>query len=289
MDTIDLKSYKVGFIGGGNMARAIGIPLIKKNILDSQNTWVSAKTKETLRIWEQIDPQHPVNTSLENYDVIINSDIIFLAVKPQVFLTAINSVREESKGRPLTLENKLFISVLVGITLKTLEHELKQFIDPRHPLKIIRTMPNMPLCVGEGVTVYSRNSQVSENDIKILVSMLSHISVVEEIPEYLMNAAGGLTASGPAYAYLIIEALADGAVKNGLPRDMATKFAAQVLIGAGKTVLQTRKNPGQLKDEVCSPGGTTITGIHALEVGAVRASLMNAVEAAVKRSSELGN
>ncbi|XP_057335672.1 uncharacterized protein LOC130674375 [Microplitis mediator] len=286
--TINLQSAKVGFIGGGNMARAIGIALIKKNILNPKNIWISARTRETLQMWNQLTLENPVNTTLNNADIIINSDIIFLAIKPQSLVVAIDDAKKAAEGRNLMLENKLFVSVLAGVTLDTLEKEIQAHLGQQVPLKIIRTMPNTPLSIGEGITVYSRNAQVSESDALPLVKMLSQIGIIEEIPENLINAAGGLAGSGPAYAYLMVEGLADGGVKNGLPRALATKFAAQVLAGAGKMVLQTGKHPGELKDEVCSPGGTTITGMHALETGAVRASLINAVEAAVKRSKELG-
>ncbi|XP_008558815.1 uncharacterized protein LOC103579233 [Microplitis demolitor] len=286
--TINLQSSKVGFIGGGNMARAIGIALIKKNILNPKNIWISARTRETLQMWNELTSENPVNTTLNNADIIINSDIIFLAIKPQSLVVAIDDAKKAAEGRNLMLENKLFVSVLAGVTLDTLEKEIQTHLGSQVPLKIIRTMPNTPLSIGEGITVYSRNAQVSESDALPLVKMLSQIGIIEEIPENLINAAGGLAGSGPAYAYLMVEGLADGGVKNGLPRALATKFAAQVLAGAGKMVLQTGKHPGQLKDEVCSPGGTTITGMHALETGAVRASLINAVEAAVKRSKELG-
>ncbi|KAG8034125.1 hypothetical protein G9C98_004578, partial [Cotesia typhae] len=276
--TINLQSLKVGFIGGGNMARAIVLALIKRT-----------RTRETLQTWNQLTSENPVNTTLNNADIIINSDIIFLAIKPQSLVLAIEDAKKTSEGRNLMLNNKLFVSVLAGVTLDTLEKEIQLHLGQQLPLKIIRTMPNTPLSIGEGITVYSRNAQVSESDALPLVKMLSQIGIIEEIPENLINSAGGLAGSGPAYAYLMVEGLADGAVKTGLPRALATKFAAQVLVGAGKMVLQTEKHPGQLKDEVCSPGGTTITGMHALETGAVRASLMNAVDAAVKdlRSLEL--
>ncbi|CAG5073458.1 Similar to PYCR2: Pyrroline-5-carboxylate reductase 2 (Bos taurus) [Cotesia congregata] len=286
--TINLQSLKVGFIGGGNMARAIGLALIKRNILNPKNVWISARTRETLQNWNQLTSENPVNTTLNNADIIINSDIIFLAIKPQSLVLAIEDAKKTSEGRNLMLNNKLFVSVLAGVTLDTLEKEIQLHLGQQLPLKIIRTMPNTPLSIGEGITVYSRNAQVSESDALPLVKMLSQIGIIEEIPENLINSAGGLAGSGPAYAYLMVEGLADGAVKTGLPRALATKFAAQVLVGAGKMVLQTEKHPGQLKDEVCSPGGTTITGMHALETGAVRASLMNAVDAAVRRSKELG-
>lgn len=154
--------------------------------------------------------------------------------------------------------------------------------DPR----IIRSMPSTPMMVGEGITVYCSRDTTPE-DITTIDTLFSYLGVSKCVPESIINAIGGLSGCGPAYAYLITEALADGAVKMGVPRAMATQFAAQVLVGAGKMVLETGKHPGQLKDEVCSPGGNTITGIHALERGQVRGSIMNAVEAAVSKANEV--
>ncbi|XP_076766864.1 pyrroline 5-carboyxlate reductase isoform X3 [Xylocopa sonorina] len=234
MDTCNLCSTKVGFIGGGNMASAIGAGLIRK------------------------------------------------AMKPHMLDDALDGIRRTMTKTDLEI---IFVSVLVGVTLESLTNKLK-FI-AAYP-KVIRCMPNTPMMVGEGITVYCSMNTTSEDET-VIETLFSYIGVTESVPESLMNAIGGLSGSGPAYAYLVIEALADGAVKMGVPRPIATKFAAQVLVGAGKMVLETGRHPGQLKDEVCSPGGTTITGIHAMECGQVRASMISAVEAAVKKSNELAS
>ncbi|XP_071577612.1 pyrroline-5-carboxylate reductase 1, mitochondrial isoform X2 [Temnothorax nylanderi] len=243
-----LKSIKVGFIGGGNMASAIGAGLIHKGILKADNVWVSGRTDRTHGFWRDLGA-HP---TLKNNEVMCNCDIIFLTVKPHMLDDVLETVVGRKAGEKF--ESKLFVSVLAGVSLDVLYTKLSTIVtSPR----IIRSMPNTPMMVGEGIT------------------------------ESLMNGIGGVSGSGPAFAYLVIEALADGAVRMGVPRPMATKFAAQVLVGAGKMVLETGRHPGQLKDEVCSPGGTTITGIHAMEVGGVRGSIMNAVEAAVNKTNEL--
>nr|XP_033332377.1 pyrroline-5-carboxylate reductase [Megalopta genalis] len=268
---------KIGFIGGGNMASAIGKPLIKKGIVNPNNVWVSARTNRTLGFWSDIG----THTTLKNGEVFDNCDVIFLAMKPHMLDDALEGIK-------LTMDrtrNPLFVSVLVGISLDTLTYKLKDIVE--HP-RIIRCLPNTPLMISEGITVYCSTNTTNEDE-KMIHTLFSHIGVAESISESLMNAVGGLSGSGPAYAYLVIEALSDGAVKMGVPRNMATKFAAQVLVGAGKMVLETGKHPGQLKDEVCSTGGTTITGVHAMECGRVRASMMNAVEAAVKKSNELSS
>ncbi|KOC60524.1 Pyrroline-5-carboxylate reductase 2 [Habropoda laboriosa] len=279
MNKCDLMSTKVGFIGGGNMASAIGAGLIRKGILNPDNVWVSARTNRTLGFWNDLG----AHATLKNGEVVDNCDIIFLAVKPHMLDNAL-------EGMVLTMTKKashllLFVSVLVGVTLDTLANKLKSIVASP---KIVRCMPNTPMMVGEGITVYCAMN-ITDQDETIIETLFSYIGVIEYVPESLMNAIGGLSGSGPAYAYLVIEALADGAVKMGVPRPMATKFAAQVLVGAGKMVLETGRHPGQLKDEVCSPGGTTITGVHAMECGQVRASMMNAVEAAVRKSNELAS
>ncbi|XP_076766862.1 pyrroline 5-carboyxlate reductase isoform X1 [Xylocopa sonorina] len=278
MDTCNLCSTKVGFIGGGNMASAIGAGLIRKGILNPKNVWVSARTNRTLAFWNDLG----AHATLKNGEVVDNCEIVFLAMKPHMLDDALDGIRRTMTKTDLEI---IFVSVLVGVTLESLTNKLK-FI-AAYP-KVIRCMPNTPMMVGEGITVYCSMNTTSEDET-VIETLFSYIGVTESVPESLMNAIGGLSGSGPAYAYLVIEALADGAVKMGVPRPIATKFAAQVLVGAGKMVLETGRHPGQLKDEVCSPGGTTITGIHAMECGQVRASMISAVEAAVKKSNELAS
>ncbi|XP_029160873.1 pyrroline-5-carboxylate reductase [Nylanderia fulva] len=269
-----LKSIKVGFIGGGNMASAIGAGLIHKGILNPDNVWVSGRTDRMHGFWKDLGT-HP---TLDNDDVVINCDIIFLTVKPLMLDDAVTTI-----GRKVTHKNKLFISVLAGVSLETLHTKLSAVtLSPR----IIRSMPNTPMMVGEGVTVYCSNN-AEPKDMELVDTLFSYIGMSQSVPESLINAIGGLSGCGPAFAYLIIEALADGGVRMGVPRPLATKFAAQVLVGAGKMVIETGRHPGQLKDEVCSPAGTSIAGVHAMEAGGVRGSMMNAVEAAVNRSNEL--
>ncbi|XP_032682096.1 pyrroline-5-carboxylate reductase 1, mitochondrial isoform X2 [Odontomachus brunneus] len=276
MEEQQLKSVKVGFIGGGNMASAIGAGLINKD-----KCWVSTHTDRMHSFWQQLGA-HP---TLNNCEVLDNCDVVFLAIKPHMLDDVIVNitVRQSDHGSKIKYKGKLFISVLAGVTLDVLQNKLELIADfPR----IVRSVPNTPLMVGEGITVYC-SQNTTPQDLKMIDTLFSHIGICENVPESLMNAIGGLSGCAPAFAYLIIEALSDGAVRMGVPRLMATKFAAQVLVGAGKMVLETGRHPGQLKDEVCSPGGTTIAGVHAMEVGGVRGSMINAVQAAVKRTSEL--
>ncbi|XP_011500141.1 PREDICTED: pyrroline-5-carboxylate reductase 1, mitochondrial [Ceratosolen solmsi marchali] len=270
-----LLDKTVGFIGGGNMAQAIGIGLIKKNALKPNNIWASSNTEKTLSVWKD----YGMNATLHNYEVIEHCDIIFLSVKPHILNEALQTCKSPSG----VFKGKLYISVIVGISLNVLEEKLSKIDE--NP-KIVRSMPNTPMMVSEGITVYCC-SNVPEAEEKIVKTLFSLLGMCEKISESLINSAGGLTGSGPAYLYTVIEALADGVVKKGVPRELATKFAAQVLVGAGKMVLKTEKHPGQLKDEVCSPNGSTIAGISEIERGGVRSSMINAVEAAVNKSDEL--
>lgn len=273
-----LKSIKVGFIGGGNMASAIGAGLIHKGILNPDNVWVSGRTDRTHSFWKELGA-HP---TLKNNEVANNCNIIFLTVKPHMLDDALNTILEKKAEK---FENKLFISVLVGVSLEILHTKLSAVVtSPR----IIRSMPNTPMMVGEGITVYcSKNAE--PKDLELVDTLFSYIGISQSVPENTINAIGSLSGCGPAFAYLIIESLADGGVRMGVPRPMATKFAAQVLIGAGKMVLETGRHPGQLKDEVCSPGGNSIAGVHAMEKGGVRGSMMNAVEAAANKANELAS
>lgn len=268
---MDIKTLKIGFIGGGNMARAIGGSLLKNKTVEPNNVWVSAQTERTFPFWRSLN----ANVTLDNNKVLNVCDVIIFAVKPQM----LNDVVDDMN---CTLgEEKLVISLMAGITIDSLITKCRLF-----SCRVIRAMPNTPISVGHGVTVYCGRNTTTYDD-EVMEKIFAQSSTVEKVAESLINAIGGLTGCGPAYAYLMIEALSDGATRMGVPRSLATKFAASVLVGAGKMVLETGQHPGQLKDEVCSPGGSTIAGIHAMEEGKVRAALMNAVAAATKRSEEL--
>lgn len=272
----ELNRIKVGFIGGGNMASAIGAGLINKGVLDPKNVWVSSLTDRTHSFWKELG----ACPTLINSEVVSNCEIIFLTVKPFMLDDALSTMQNKSGGK---FKNKLFVSVLAGVPLEILENKLSAIASsPR----IIRSIPNTPLMVGEGIIAYCSGNANSE-DLRLIDAMFSYIGTSQIVTENLMNSISGLAGCGPAFAYLIIEALADGGVRMGVPRPMATKFAAQVLVGAGKMVLETGRHPGQLKDEVCSPGGTSIAGVHAMETRGVRGSIMNAVEASVNKTNEL--
>jgi len=270
---------KLGFIGGGNMAKAICEGMVRKGLAQYSQIHVSGPRLESLHDWKV----RGAHVTTNNGYVVDEANVIFLTVKPHVLPEAVASIFKTYT--PSKAANKLFISVIAGVTLEALENTLSDLEGSR----IIRTMPNTPLLVGEGCTVYCPGQQATEADIALVKSIFEVSGVCQLVPESMINAVCALAGSGPAYIYLIIEALSDGGVKMGIPRAMATKFAAQTVLGSAKMVLETGKHTGALKDETASPGGTTIAGLHALERGGVRAALMDAIEAAVHRCSELAH
>lgn len=211
-----------------------------------------------------------------NADVARQSNVIFLAVKPQQMTQVLADLRD------VVRPDHLIISIAAGISLKTIAAGLGQ------NSRLIRVMPNTPCLVGCGASAFSRGEFASTQDAALVQRLLSNVGFAVEVPEKLLDAVTGLSGSGPAYVYQIIEALSDGGVRMGLPRDSATKLAAQTVLGAAQMVLSTGQHPASLKDAVTSPGGTTIAGLHALERGGLRGTLMNAVEAATERSRQLG-
>ena len=211
-----------------------------------------------------------------NADVVKASDIVILAVKPQQMaglLSEINSV--------VTAEH-LVVSIAAGIPLATLSSALGE------ERRVVRVMPNTPCLVGAGALAFARGGGATPEDARLVEQLLSTVGIAFEVSEGLLDAVTGLSGSGPAYIFQVIEALSDGGVRMGLPRDIATRLTAQTVFGAAKMVLETGEHPGVLKDAVASPGGTTIAGLQALENGGLRGCLMNAVQAATQRSRELG-
>ncbi|XP_054734283.1 uncharacterized protein LOC129241795 [Anastrepha obliqua] len=270
---------KIGFIGGGNMAFAIGSGLITREFVKTSQVLVSGPNIENLARWRDIG----ITTTDNNCEVLDKADIIFICVKPHILTPMATHLR----GMYTTTakdKDKLFVSVLAGVNLKTLEEKFS-FVDG---LKMIRTMPNTPMQIGEGITVYTPGSYVKQQDLEKLHLMLNSLGIAQQVPEAMIDSVTGVAGCGPAFVYTIIEALADGGVKQGVPRQMALQFAAQMLLGSAKMVMLSGKHPAVLRDEVCSPGGATIVGVHELEKGNLRATLINAVEKSSQRAAELG-
>jgi pyrroline-5-carboxylate reductase len=214
-------------------------------------------------------------TTDDNLAVARESDAVLLAVKPQQMA----AVAGQLSGR---LDGKLVISIAAGVRLATLAGWLGP--GPR----LVRVMPNTPCLVGQGACGYSLGETATADDARTVEQLLAAVGKAHLVDEKLLDAVTGLSGSGPAFVYVIVEALSDGGVRMGLPRPVATALAAQTVLGAAQMVLSTGAHPGVLKDQVASPGGTTIAGLQALEAGGVRAALMNAVEAATRRAAELG-
>ena len=208
--------------------------------------------------------------------LVADSDIIFLAVKPNQIKQLATSVVEKIDS------SKLIVSIAAGVPLARLAEWFGE------KTKLVRVMPNTPCLVGEGAGAFCAAETVSEDEVALVEKLLAAGGTFFRVGEKLLDAVTGLSGCGSAYAFLMIEALSDGGVRMGLPRDMATKLAAQTLAGASAMVLETGQHPGELKDQVTSPGGATIAGIHALETGGLRGTLIEAVRAATVRSSELG-
>ncbi|XP_050696147.1 pyrroline-5-carboxylate reductase 3-like isoform X2 [Eriocheir sinensis] len=266
----------LGFIGIGNMAQALLTAFLKKGLVDPQLAIASAPSDRNL---DKIRPLG-VKTTHNNNEVVSSSDLVFLCVKPHLLGPVLADLQPLQDGH-----SPLFVSVVTGVCLEDLEEMLGSVVEnPR----VVRSMPNTPSTVGLGCCLYVRGTHTTEADAEATNSLLSSVGMSAEIPEYQMDAACGLAGSGPAYIYAAIEALADGGVKMGLPRQLAQTLAAQTVKGAASMVLETGKHPGQLKDEVCSPSGTTIAAMHTLEKHGFRNCLISAVEASALRAKELG-
>lgn len=260
---------KIGFIGCGNMATAIIKGIIRKQIIDAENIIASAKTKATL---DRVQKELGVKVSTDNLEVTENSDILVLAVKPQYYPEVIAQIKD------VVRKEQIVISIAPGKTLDWLQEQFEGGV------RLVRTMPNTPALVGEGMTGACRNEYVTDEDYATVLQILGSFGEVETIPENLMDVCVSVSGSSPAYIYILIEAMADGAVADGMPRAQAYKFAAQSVLGSAKMVLETGKHPGELKDQVCSPGGTTIEAVRILEEKGFRSSVIEAMKACVRKT-----
>jgi pyrroline-5-carboxylate reductase len=267
-----LKDKIIGFIGGGNMAEAL-IKGLHAGCVPANDMIVSEPVGERREI---LQTRYGIRTVTDNLAVAEASDILIIAVKPQ----AASPVLTELAGaiRPGTL----LISIMAGVKSAAIE----AFFPSK--LKVVRVMPNTPALVLEGATAVSAGTHADSTDLSLARRIFELVGKVYTVDEKLMDAVTGLSGSGPAYVLTIIEALSDAGVKNGLPRDVATGLAAQTLFGTARLLLETHEHPAVLREKVTSPGGTTIAGQQALEKGGLRAALMDAVDAAVARSRELG-
>ena len=272
--TLNDRNRKIGFIGAGQMATALAAGFVRSAGIPAENI-LAADAYPAAR--ENFTAKTGVRAVENNLEVVRTCDVLFLAVKPQVLAGVLTEL-----GPELTPE-KCVVSVVAGVTLETLEESLGAVT------RIFRVMPNTPCLVGQGAVAFCPTDAVTQADVELVSLLLRSVARCFLVRETLMDAVTGLSGSGPAYAFLILEALADAGVREGLPRDIAMTLAAQTLRGAAEMVLSTGEHPGVLKDRVASPGGTTIAGLEQLEKHGVRAAMYAAVHAAAERSRELGN
>ena len=304
-EELDLNRLKVGFIGAGNMGQAIMSGWLKKKILHLENlSFYDSQVKRV--VFDDLENSNEINVAANPQEILESSNIIILAVKPQVMKQVLSEATYKK------ISHKIFISIAAGITLKY----LSQFINDADNL-IYRMMPNTPMLVGKGASVFCGNK---ENKIltvktdqfliveetfselykshfedrrsivpdKLIKALFSSLTLIEKVQEEQMDAVTALSGSGPAYVYLFIESLADVGVQLGLSRDLSIKLASQLMIGGGEMVAKTGEDPQSLKNKVCSPGGTTISGVLALEENNhFRSAVQSAVLAAYKKSVEL--
>ncbi|MCG3173168.1 MAG: Pyrroline-5-carboxylate reductase [Myxococcota bacterium] len=265
---------KITFIGSGNMAEALIRGLIEVAGTPPENVICTDTREDRLEVLRM---RYGVRTSTANTAPLQVSDILVLAVKPQVMYEVLEEIR------PMVLPKHLVISIAAGIPIHAIESALGG------AQRIIRVMPNTPALVGAGATAIAPGRFVAEGDVALARELFNSVGKVVRVDEEALDAVTGLSGSGPAYVFMIIDALADAGVKVGLSRDIALLLAAQTVMGSAQLLLETGEHPGRLKDMVTSPGGTAIAGLHTLEQGGLRTTLINAVEKAAQRSAELGS
>jgi pyrroline-5-carboxylate reductase len=271
---IMLRDKKICIIGTGNMGEALVSGLISSASSKPKNIICTDVREAKLKA---IQENYGVQTTLDNLDAVAISDIVIYAVKPQIMAAVLN----ETAGK-LDM-SKLIISIAAGVPMEAIESRLSK------KLRLIRVMPNIAAAVKEAATAVAAGKHATKEDIKLAMAIFNSIGKTVFIPEnYLMDAITGLSGSGPAYIFLIAEAMADAGVKVGLSRQDALFLSAQTVLGAAKMLIETQEHPGQLRDRVTSPGGTAIAGLATLEQGGLRTTLINAVEVATNRSKELG-
>ncbi|MGV8057772.1 MAG: pyrroline-5-carboxylate reductase [Smithellaceae bacterium] len=267
-----LKDKKIAIIGGGKMGSIIAQGLISRKIISAKDITVTDIDADRLKT---LHSQMGLQTSGENKQTAKNADIVILAVKPQ------NMTQTLKEIAAVINKSKLVISIAAGITTGFVEASLAKGV------RVIRVMPNTPALAGAGATAVAKGTKASSADLRLARAIFDSVGITVEVEEKLMDAVTGLSGSGPAYCFLIIEALSDAGVQMGLPRELALQLAAQTMLGSAMLCLQGTKHPAQLKDMVTSPAGTTAAGLKVLEEGKLRATLIAAVEAATKRSKEL--
>jgi pyrroline-5-carboxylate reductase len=262
----------IGFIGSGNMAQAMIGGIVKSQLVASENIMASDPDAAKL---EYLKSHYGITTVENNMDIAAASDILILAVKPFMYGAIIEEIKDYVK------EGVIIVTIAAGIDIAFVEKGFEKAV------KVVRTMPNTPALVGEGMSALCRNSLVSSEELDLVVKIFESFGKAEIIEERLIDAIPAISGSSPAYVYMFIEALADGGVLQGIPRDKAYKLAAQAVLGAAKMVLETGEHPGSLKDKVCSPGGTTIEAVYTLEKNNFRGAVISAMESCTEKALKM--
>lgn len=268
-----METRRIGMLGSGNMAGALIRGLLASGRVKKESIRASDVRKERLA---DLETEYGISTTTDNHELVRWADVVVLAVKPQVFDRVLEPIHGDfSPGT-------LVVSIAAGVPLHALEARL-----PDH-VQVVRAMPNTAAIALAGATGVAPGSRATEDDVRVARELFEAVGRAVVLDEPLIDAVTGLSGSGPAYVMLMIEALADGGVKVGLHRETALLLAAQTVYGSAKLLLETGEHPGRLKDMVTSPGGTAIAGLHTLESGGLRRTLIDAVDAATRRAIELG-
>lgn len=263
----------IGFIGAGNMGNAMIRSIVKAEIVKPEKVHVFDAVQKTL---DQLALDTGIIKSKSSIEVVKNCDITILAVKPNVLKSVLSECKDSFDNE------KILVSIAVGVPIKFYKRLIGE------DKKVIRTMPNTPALVGEGMTLISPDNNVSKDELEYVMNLFGCFGKAELLDEKLMSEVTALTSSSPAYVFMFMEAMADAAVLSGLPRALSYKLAAQAILGSAKLALETQKHPGELKDMVCSPAGTTIEAVSSLEKNKFRYAVIEAMNECTKKAREIG-
>ncbi|KOS27842.1 pyrroline-5-carboxylate reductase [Bacillus anthracis] len=267
---------QIGFIGCGNMGIAMIGGMLNKNIVSSNQIICSDLNVSNL---ENASDKYGISITTDNNEVANSADILILSIKPDLYASVINEIKDEIKSQ--IKNDVIVVTIAAGKSVKSTEDSFDR------KLKVVRVMPNTPVLVGEGMSALCFNEMVTEKDLEDVLNIFNSFGQSEVVSEKLMDVVTSVSGSSPAYVYMFIEAMADAAVLDGMPRNQAYKFAAQAVLGSAKMVLETGIHPGELKDMVCSPGGTTIEAVATLEEKGLRTAIISAMQRCTQKSVEL--